>query len=167
MKLLFEITIKSKTEMHNFGIQLAKLFSPNDVITLDGDLGIGKTFLCKSIINNLTTINEVVSPTFNIVQTYPLQKDEEIWHCDFYRINTIEEVEEIGVFEDFKKKIILLEWPKFKLELSQFNPLNVEIAIINNNQSDLSEYRKISLSGSKNWNNKIKNLNNFLTLGGQ
>ena len=45
MKLLLEITIKSKTEMHNFGIQLAKLFSPNDVITLDGDLGIGKTFL--------------------------------------------------------------------------------------------------------------------------
>jgi hypothetical protein len=45
--------------------------------------------------------------------------------------------------------------------------LNVEIAIINNNQSDLSEYRKISLSGSKKWNNKIKNLNNFLALGGQ
>ena len=58
-------------------------------------------------------------------------------------------------------------WPKFVLELSQFNPLNVEIAIINNNQSDLSEYRKISLYGSKKWNNKIKNLNNFLALGGQ
>ena len=44
MKLLFEITIKSKIEMHSFGIQLAKLFSLNDVITLDGDLGIGKLF---------------------------------------------------------------------------------------------------------------------------
>ena len=70
MRLLFEITIKSKTEMHSFGIQLAKLFSLNDLITLDGDLGIGKTFLCKSIINNLTTINEVVSPTFNICLLY-------------------------------------------------------------------------------------------------
>ena len=164
MKLLFEITIKSKTEMHNFGIQLAKLFSLNDLITFDGDLGVGKTFLCKSIINNLTKINEVVSPTFNIVQTYPLQKDEEIWHCDFYRINNFEEVEEIAVFEDFKKKIILLEWPKFKLELSQFDPLNLNIEIIKNNQSNLSEYRKISLSGSKKWDNKIKNLHNFLAL---
>ena len=164
MKLLLEITIKSKTEMHNFGIQLAKLFSLNDLITFDGDLGVGKTFLCKSIINNLTTINEVVSPTFNIVQTYPLQKDKEIWHCDFYRINNFEEVEEIGVFEDFKKKIILLEWPKFKLELSQFSPLIVNIAILENNQSNLSEYRKISLSGSKKWDNKIKNLSNFLAL---
>ena len=164
MKLLLEITIKSKTEMHNFGIQLAKLFSLNNLITFDGDLGVGKTFLCKSIINNLTKINEVVSPTFNIVQTYPLQDDEEIWHCDFYRINSFEEVDEIGVFEELKKKIILLEWPKFKLELSQFDPLNLNIEIIKNNQSNLSEYRKISLFGSKKWDNKIKNLSNFLTL---
>ena len=161
MKLLLEITIKSKTEMHNFGIQLAKLFSLNDVITLNGDLGIGKTFLCKSIINNLTTINEIISPTFNIVQTYPLQKDEEIWHCDFYRINSFEEVNEIAVFEELKKKIVLLEWPKFKLELSKFNPLNLNIEFIKNNQSNLSEYRKISLFGSKIWDNKIKNLHNF------
>ena len=104
MKLLYEITIKSKTEMHNFGIQLAKLFSMNDLITFNGDLGVGKTFLCKIIINNLSKITEVISPSFNIVQTYPLQNDKEIWHCDFYRINSFEEVEEIGVFEDLKKK---------------------------------------------------------------
>ena len=104
MKLLLETTIKSKSEMHNFGTQLAKLFLISDVITFDGDLGVGKTFLCKSIINYLTKINEVVSPTSNIIQTYPLKKDREIWHCDFYRINSFEEVEEIGVFEDLKKK---------------------------------------------------------------
>ena len=108
MKLLLETTIKSKSEMHDFGKELAKLFSLSDLITFDGDLGVGKTFLCKSIINYLTKINEVVSPTFNIVQTYPLQKDKEIWHCDFYRINSFEEVEEIGVFEDIKKKLFFL-----------------------------------------------------------
>ena len=115
MKLLLEITIKSKTEMQNFGIQLSKLFLQNDLITFDGDLGVGKTFLCKSIINNLTKINEVVSPTFNIVQTYPLQGDEEIWHCDFYRINSFEEVDEIGVFEDLKKKLFFLSGQNLNL----------------------------------------------------
>ena len=115
MKLLLEITIKSKIEMHNLGIKLAKLFSLNDLITFDGDLGVGKTFLCKSIINNLTTNNEVVSPTFNIVQTYPLQTEEEIWHCDFYRINNFEEVEEIGVFEDLKKKLFFLNGQNLNL----------------------------------------------------
>ena len=108
MELLLEITIKSKIEMHNFGIKLAKLFSLNDLVTFDGDLGVGKTFLCKTIINNLTTINDIISPTFNIVQTYPIQKDEEIWHCDFYRIDSFAEVEEIGIFEDIKKKLFFL-----------------------------------------------------------
>ena len=115
MKMLLEITIKSKTEMHNFGIQLAKLFSLSDLITFDGDLGVGKTFLCKSIINNLTKINEVVSPTFNIVQTYPLKDEEEIWHCDFYRINSFEEVDEIGVFEELKKKLFFSNGQNLKL----------------------------------------------------
>ena len=115
MKLLLETKIKSKSEMNDFGIQLAKLFSPNDLITFDGDLGVGKTFLCKSIINYLTKINEVVSPTFNIVQTYPLQKSKEIWHCDFYRINSFEEVEEIGVFEDIKKKLFFLNGQNLNL----------------------------------------------------
>ena len=63
-----------------------------------------------------------------------------------------------------KKKIILLEWPKFKFELSEYHPLNINIEIISNNQSSLSEFRKISLSGSKKWDNKIKNLHNFLAL---
>ena len=115
MKLLLEITIKSKNEMYNFGVQLANLFSLNDLITFDGDLGVGKTFLCKSIINNLTKIIEVVSPTFNIVQTYPIQEDKEIWHCDFYRINSFEEVEEIGVFEDLKKKLFFLSGQNLNL----------------------------------------------------
>ena len=115
MKLLLEITIKSKTEMHNLGIQLAKLFSLRELITFDGDLGAGKSFLCKTIINNLTSINDVVSPTFNIVQTYPIQKDEEIWHCDFYRIDSFEDVREIGVFEDIKKKSFFLNGQSLNL----------------------------------------------------
>ena len=116
MKLLFEKTMNSKLEMYDFGIHLGKLFSPSDVITFNGDLGVGKTFLCKSIINCLTNINEVVSPSFNIVQTYPFQKNKEIWHCDFYRINSFEEVEEIGVFEDIKKKLFFLNGQTLNLK---------------------------------------------------
>ena len=115
MKLTLETTIKSKPEMYDFGTQLAKLLSISDIITFDGDLGVGKTFLCKSIINNFTKIDEVVSPTFNIVQTYPIKENEEIWHCDFYRINSFEEVDEIGVFEELKKKLFFLSGQSLNL----------------------------------------------------
>tara|TARA_B100001059_G_scaffold194325_1_gene198428 strand:- start:222 stop:545 length:324 start_codon:yes stop_codon:yes gene_type:complete len=105
MKSLSEITVKSENEMKKIGNLLSSLLNPKDLITFEGDLGVGKTFLCKSIIDAITNIKEVPSPTFNIVQTYPLDKGVEIWHCDFYRIHNFEEVEEIGIFEDLKKKL--------------------------------------------------------------
>ncbi len=105
MRSILEIIIKSEIEMKKLGYLLANLFNSNDIITFNGDLGVGKTFLCRSIINKLTKIKEVSSPTFNIVQTYPVNSELEIWHCDFYRINSFEEIEEIGVFEDLKKKL--------------------------------------------------------------
>ena len=103
MRSISEFVVKSEIEMKKLGYSLTNLFQSQDLITFTGDLGVGKTFLCKSIIKNITNIKEVPSPTFNLVQTYPLNKDIEIWHCDFYRINKFEEVQEIGVFEDLKK----------------------------------------------------------------
>ena len=105
MRAISEIIVKSENEMKNIGGLISRRLKSNDLITFEGDLGVGKTFLCKSIIKNITNIKEVPSPTFNLVQTYPLYKDIEIWHCDFYRINNFEEVQEIGVFEDLKKKL--------------------------------------------------------------
>ena len=105
MNQLSEITIKSENEMKKFGSWVSNFLKPKDLITFEGDLGAGKTFLCKSIIKTITNIKEVPSPTFNLVQTYPLNKEIEIWHCDFYRIDNFEEVEEIGIFEDLKKKL--------------------------------------------------------------
>ena len=105
MDQLSEITIKSENEMKKFGNLISNLLKPKDLITFEGDLGVGKTFICKSIINAIIHIKEVPSPTYNLVQTYPLNKEIEIWHCDFYRIKNFQEVEEIGVFEDLKKKL--------------------------------------------------------------
>ena len=104
MKTFLEIIINSKTEMRSFGVFLAKTLNAGDVVTLNGSVGVGKTFLCKAIINKISKIKEIPSPTFNLVLTYPYQFDYEIFHCDFYRINSFDEVEEMGVFEDLKKK---------------------------------------------------------------
>ena len=51
----------------------------------------------------------------------------------------------------FKKKIIFLEWPKFTKEISQFDPLNISIEMINSEDKKLSKLRKISLHGSQKW----------------
>ena len=106
MESLLHLTIKSKNETQKLGKALANILNLEDVICFEGDLGAGKTFLCRSIIRLMTKIKEVPSPTFNLVLTYPLSdlEDNEIVHCDFYRLNHFQEVEEIGIFEDLKKK---------------------------------------------------------------
>ena len=114
MHSISEIIIKSETEMKKFGCLLANLLNSQDVVTLSGDLGVGKTFLCKSIINKLTNVIEIPSPTFNLVNTYPFKDEIEIWHCDFYRIENFSEVEEIGIFEDLKKKLFFLNGQSLK-----------------------------------------------------
>ena len=105
MRSITEFVVKSEIEMRKLGYSLTNLFQSQDLITFSGDLGVGKTFLCKSIINKLTRFKEIPSPTFNIVNTYYFNNEIEIWHCDFYRIDSFNEVEEIGVFEDLKKKL--------------------------------------------------------------
>ena len=157
MSSLSEIIIKSENGMQKLGNLLSKIFMPSDIITLNGDVGVGKTFLCKSIIYNMTKIKEVPSPTFNLVQTYPFNNIE-IWHCDFYRINFFEEIEEIGVFEDLKDKIIFLEWPKFKNQIKFFNPLNIFIDIAYNEQKNIINSRKVSFNGSNEWMARIDNI---------
>ena len=143
--------------MQKLGKFLSKIFKPYDIITLNGDVGVGKTFLSKSIIYNITKIKEVPSPTFNLVLTYPINNIE-IWHCDFYRINCFEEVEEIGVFEDLKDKIILLEWPKFKDEIKYLNPLNIFIDIVYNEKKNVIHSRKVSFNGSNEWMARLENI---------
>ena len=155
MKPFLDIIINSKTEMKRFGHFLSNILTPGDIITLDGSVGVGKTFLCKSIINKITKIKEIPSPTFNLVLTYPYKLNNEICHCDFYRINSFDEVEELGIFEDLKKKIILLEWPKFNAEINYFDPLILRIEIIKNTEKERSNNRRISLFGSDNWYKKI------------
>ena len=106
MESLLNINIKSKKETKVLGEALSNILKLGDVVCFDGNLGVGKTFLCRFIINYLTKIKEVPSPTFNLVLTYPLSDlvDNEVLHCDFFRLNNFYEVEEIGIFENLKKK---------------------------------------------------------------
>ena len=114
MHSISEVIIKSEIDMRKLGHFFTNFIQCQDVVTFSGKLGVGKTFICKSIINKLTNVKEIPSPTFNIVQTYPFKDEIEIWHCDFYRIESYNEVEEIGVFEDLKKKLFFLNGQSLK-----------------------------------------------------
>jgi tRNA threonylcarbamoyl adenosine modification protein YjeE len=86
-----------------------------DVVTLAGDLGAGKTTFAQFLIQSLSQgAVEVTSPTFNLLQTYPVQLASgqacELFHYDLYRIEHPSALVELGL-EEAVAQVALIEWP--------------------------------------------------------
>lgn len=105
------IHLKDLEETRTFGLLLAKLALPGDVICLSGDLGAGKTALTQVIAKGLEVPDScyVTSPTFSILQEYPGRIP--LYHMDFYRLSGESEVEDLG-FEEFfyLSGLTVIEW---------------------------------------------------------
>lgn len=87
-----------------------------DVVTLAGDLGAGKTTFAQFLIQSLSHGEvEVTSPTFTILQTYPITfadgKADELYHYDLYRIEHASALVELGI-DDALAHVALIEWPE-------------------------------------------------------
>ncbi|MBZ8117939.1 tRNA (adenosine(37)-N6)-threonylcarbamoyltransferase complex ATPase subunit type 1 TsaE [Roseovarius sp. LXJ103] len=94
-----------------FARALGARLGPGDVIALEGDIGAGKTHFSRCLIQSLLAAPEdVPSPTYTLVQTYP-GTGFEIWHADLYRLTGPSEVFELGLIDAFETEVCLVEWP--------------------------------------------------------
>ncbi|MCA9390599.1 tRNA (adenosine(37)-N6)-threonylcarbamoyltransferase complex ATPase subunit type 1 TsaE [candidate division WWE3 bacterium] len=85
------------------------------VVALVGDLGSGKTTFVQGLAQTLHIEHQIVSPTFTLLQQYPIAGHEyfdSLSHLDVYRLNTLDEVFELGIEEIFenKRSLVLIEW---------------------------------------------------------
>ena len=82
--------------------QLASTLAPylrvGDVVVLEGDLGAGKTQFVQGVAAGLGIRDQVTSPTFNILLSYP-EGPLPLYHFDLYRLEHPDELEDIGYFE--------------------------------------------------------------------
>ncbi len=112
------------------GREIAHTLAPDAVVHLIGDLGVGKTFLARTIATELGADPlEVSSPSFAIVHEYPRPGGPPIIHIDGYRLSERpREWLEIGIPEILAGPgIKLIEWPKREFE--QFEDSHIEITI--------------------------------------
>ena len=104
-----ELTTHSEQETVSAGKAFATRLAPGSVVALFGDLGAGKTRFIKGICEGLGIQKHVSSPTFTIVHEYPVAGGT-IYHFDFYRVRSVQEVVDLG-FEDYLRtdSICLIE----------------------------------------------------------
>ena len=124
-----KINISKEKDTKLVAERFCKLINLGDFILLRGNLGVGKTTFIKFIINSLQRINkqeisEVPSPTFNIINEYQIKKIL-IKHYDLYRIKNEKELNNLGIQENLKKQITLIEWPEIAKNLKIKNSISL------------------------------------------
>ena len=98
-------------ELTQWGEALGARLEAPCVVTLEGDLGAGKTTLAQAIARGYGVRDAVTSPTFAIVHEYHAPRSP-VFHLDLYRLSGPHQLANIG-WDDaiFAKAILLVEWP--------------------------------------------------------
>ena len=137
--------------------QLANVIKKNFTLLFYGNIGVGKTTFIRYFINQLQKknkleISEVPSPTFNLIHEYKINSII-IRHFDLYRIKDKKDLDNLGINEDVKDYVRLIEWPEilgqnvestFSLKFEYDEKLENRYLIISSNIGfDFNEFEKI------------------------
>lgn len=136
-----QLTIKSLEEIKNTAREFIKLIGNKHVFAFYGPMGVGKTTFIKAVCEELGVTDVINSPTFAIVNEYLSAKSTTIYHFDFYRINSTEEVFDFG-YEDYfySGAYCFIEWPEKIENLLPTDCVSVTIA------EDAAGKRTVSLN---------------------
>jgi len=111
---IIDISLEVKTA--ELAKNFSKILKKGDVVFFYGEIGVGKTTFIRHMINwfqvnNHLNPTEVTSPTFNLVNEYDVGVFI-IQHYDLYRLKNSYETKNIGLFENQKEILTLIEWPE-------------------------------------------------------
>jgi tRNA threonylcarbamoyladenosine biosynthesis protein TsaE len=106
-----EIWLADADATARLGEALARSRPAHGVVHLHGDLGAGKSTLARALLRALGVTGTIRSPTYTLVERYPLPQDGEAWHLDLYRIGDPGELEFLGLDAD-EVTLWLVEWPE-------------------------------------------------------
>ena len=141
--------LSSLKDTENLSKKFTKIITSGDVIFLYGEIGTGKTTFVRFLINHLEVENQtkksdILSPTFNIVYDYQIGK-KNIHHYDLYRLKNYKDILELGMFDNSKEHIKIIEWP----ELIKTKPNNrIDLFF---EYTKLEDIRRVKITGYGKW----------------
>ena len=124
------IEIDSLNDLYDVADEIIASLGERRVVLLRGGMGAGKTTLVSRIAARLGAQDTVTSPTFALVNQYE-GSDMRIYHFDFYRIDRVEEVFDLGYEEYFYSgDLCLIEWPELIEDLLPEDAMVVRIEVL-------------------------------------
>ena len=126
-----EITINSIDKIAQAARDFKAAIGDHRVIAFHGEMGAGKTTFIKALCAEFGVTDNVASPTFAIINEYLAGDGSTIYHFDLYRMETIADLQNIGVEDYFYSgNFCLVEWPELAEPLFPNNVLNVTITVL-------------------------------------
>jgi tRNA threonylcarbamoyladenosine biosynthesis protein TsaE len=132
----FELATGGEEETRQLGERIGKILRRGDIVLLSGDLGSGKTCLTQGIARGLNCSTPVNSPSFVLMNEYDGR--ETLFHVDLYRIEDVEELDDLGLWDYAERGVLVIEWPERGAELLPGDGLVVELRY-----GDIDRQRKL------------------------
>ena len=107
-----------EAELARWGERIGRTIAAPAVIALEGPLGAGKSVLARAIGRGAGVEQEMPSPSYNLLLRYETPSGVDIVHIDLYRIESTEELWELG-WADLGEgpEVVLIEWPERAADL--------------------------------------------------
>jgi tRNA threonylcarbamoyladenosine biosynthesis protein TsaE len=136
-----QITCKREEDLREAASMLLGNYPSQRLFAIYGEMGAGKTTFIKYLCDVMNVIDSASSPSFAIVNVYQTRSNQKIYHFDFYRIKTLEEVYDIG-YEDYfySGDYCFLEWPERVSKLLPQETVAVTIEVDQNTQSRIVSF---------------------------
>lgn len=106
---MIEVRCATPDETEALGGRIASSLRPGDIVVLAGGLGAGKTLFTKGLATGLGVEEPVVSPSFVLVREYK-SGFMPLVHADVYRLNSINEFDDLDVLEMSQDGVLVIEW---------------------------------------------------------
>jgi len=139
-----EIISHSSEQTQKFGTRIGQLALPGDIFLLVGGLGAGKTCLTQGIAWGLDIKEYAVSPSFVVIRE--LHGRLPLYHIDFYRLDHLEEIAELGLDDYlYGNGVCVVEWAEKGVGLLPQEHLLIEMSYL----SDTERSLKLKPSGKR------------------
>jgi tRNA threonylcarbamoyladenosine biosynthesis protein TsaE len=139
-----EIISHSPEQTQKFGVRIGELAVPGDIFLLMGGLGAGKTCLTQGIAWGLDIEEYAVSPSFVVIRE--LHGRLPLYHIDFYRLDHLEEIAELGLDDYlYGNGVCVVEWAEKGLSLLPQEHLLIEMSYL----ADTERSLKLKPSGKR------------------